>query len=245
MTMVDYSYIGSGKIYLSNLALTTGLLEVGNCSKLSFTTDEEIKELQDYQSPGGGVINEVRRIKGCGISMEVHQLDAANLARALYGTTSAVSGSTVTGEEVVARDDALIRLAKPNPTSVTVKGDGGTPTYVAGTDYEVRPGGLYILSAGSIAPASTIEVDYTYGGYNLVQALAAAAGEYLLFFEGLNEARSGKPVLIDAWRVRFGAAKEVSLIGDDYAVLSVEGKVLKDTTKVGGISQYFTATLMQ
>lgn len=243
--MSDYSYLGSGKVYLANNSLTTGLLEIGNCSKLEFATDEEIKELQDYQSPGGGVINEVRRTKGVNLAMTLHQMDPANLAMALYGTSTPTVAGTVTDEVITARKGALCRLAKPNPTSVVVTDNAGTTTYVAGTDYEVRPGGIFVFTGGAITAAESLKVDYSYGGFDVVQALLNAPGEYLLFFEGLNEARTGKPVLIDAWRVKFGAAKALSLIGDDYAELSVEGKVLKDTTKTGGTSQYFRAQMVQ
>jgi len=60
----------------------------------------------------------------------------------------------------------------------------------------------------------------------------------------LNEARSGKAVVIHIYRQKLGAAQNLALIGDDYAALEISGKVLKDTTKTGaGVSQYFKATL--
>lgn len=245
MAQVDYSYIGSGKVYMRNINTAgAGLTEIGNVSALGISIDEEEKSLRDYRSPGGGTINEVRRIKGAGLTMTMANLSPENLAMALYGEKSAVTGASVTGEEVTARLDALVPLAHMNPTSVTVKNEAETTTYVAGTDYEVRTGGIYILSTGSIADDQALKVSYTYGAQDVVEAMTSSAQEFELFFEGLNEARSGKASIVRVWRARFGAAKNLALIGDDYANLELTGKALADTTKPTGKSQYFQATIL-
>jgi hypothetical protein len=243
--MADYSYIGSGKIYMRDLSGSGGLIEVGNVSKLDIGTEEETKELRDYRSPGGGVINEVRRITGVTLAMTLHDLSPENLAMALYGTTEAVAAGSVTGETVTAQVGALVRLAHTGISNVVVQDETDTTTYTAGTDYEVRPGGIFILSTGAITDGETLHVAYDYGAQDVVQALDGAQGTYELVFEGLNEARSGKPVIVDVWRARFGAVSTISLIGDDYAGLELSGKALKDTSKPSGTSQYFRVTLVE
>jgi len=243
--MADYSYIGSGKIYMRDLSGSGGLIEVGNVSKLDIGTEEETKELRDYRSPGGGVINEVRRITGVTLAMTLHDLSPENLAMALYGTTEAVAAGSVTGETVTAQVGALVRLAHTGISNVVVQDETDTTTYTAGTDYEVRPGGIFILSTGAITDGETLHVAYDYGAQDVVQALDGAQGTYELVFEGLNEARSGKPVIVDVWRARFGAAGTISFIGDDYAGLEISGKALKDTSKPSGTSQYFRVTLVE
>lgn len=53
--MADWSYIGKGEIYLgpvTNGALTSGLIQIGNASKLSLSVAEDQKELLDYTSAG-------------------------------------------------------------------------------------------------------------------------------------------------------------------------------------------------
>lgn len=239
--MQDYSYIGVGKVYMRDRNQSgTGLVEIGNVSALEFGIDEEVKELVDYRTPGGGTLNEVRRIKGVKVSMTLAQIDPVNLARALYGTTSSVAQGSVTNEEHVAYQGALVPLYRVNPSNVVVKNATNTTTYQEGTDYEVRPAGIYIIPGGAIENGSTIHVSYSYVAQDVVQALAGAQSEYELLFEGLNEARSGKPCIVHAWRARFGATKSLSLIGEDYARLEMEGKLLADDTKGAGISRYFT-----
>jgi len=242
---MDYSYIGSGKIYLKEVGASAGLVEIGNCSALNFAVQEEVKEQRDYTSPGGGVLNEVRRITGVEVSISLAELSPDNLAKALYGTTTAVVAGSAVAEAVTAYAGALSRLAHATPTSVVVQDVTDTTTYVADTDYEVRPGGIFVLVGGAITDGDVLHVDYDYGAEDVVQALASSAKEYLVCFEGLNEARSGKAMLIDAWRVKFGAASDLALIGDEFATLELTGKVLKDSTKLGGISQFFKATAVQ
>ena len=243
--MADYSYIGVGKVYMREYGASAGLVEIGNCTALEFAVQEETKELRDYTSTGGGVLNEVRRITGVEIRLTMAEYSPDNLARALYGTTASEVAGTVTDESVTAYKGGLVRLQYPNPASVVVTDAAGTTTYTEGSDYEVRPGGIYILEGGAITDGEALLVDYSYGALDVIQALAASAGEWELVFEGLNEARSGKPVIVDVWRCRFGAAANLSLIGDDFATLELTGKVLKDASKTSGLSQFFRVQMVQ
>lgn len=242
--MPDYSYIGSGKIYLREFGAAAPLVEIGNCSKLDFAVSEDVKELKDYTQPGGGTMNEVRRISAVEVSLTAHDLSPENLARALYGASAALTAGTVSDESHTAYLGGLIRLAKPASAVALVTNAGATVTYVAGTDYELRAGGLFIPATSGIADASIILVDYTALAADLVQALVSSGKEYELAFSGLNEARSGKAADVDAHRVRLGALANLSLIGDEFAGMEIKGKLLKDTSKTGvGVSQYFTVRM--
>jgi hypothetical protein len=116
----------------------------------------------------------------------------------------------------------------------------GKTTLVANTDYSVTAGGIYIESDAAATDGEAIEVDYTKAAGSEVEALLNSAQEYEIVFDGLNEARSGKAVIVHVFRQKIGAAQNLGLIGEDYAALEVSGKVLKDTTKNGTtVSQYF------
>lgn len=244
--MSDYSYLGSGKIYLRVSGAAAPLAEIGNVSKLEFAVSEEVKELKDHTQPGGGTMNEVRRISAVEVSMTLHDLSPENLARALYGDASVLAAGAVADESHTAYLGGLVRLAKPASAVAAVTNQAGTTTYTAGDDYELRAGGLFIPAGSSIPDASAILVDYTALAADLVQALVDAGQEYELAFAGLNEARSGKACDVDAFRVKIGALSSLSLIGDDFAGLEVKGKLLKDTGKTGvGVSQYFTVRMVQ
>ena len=60
-------------------------------------------------------------------------------------------------------------------------------------------------------------------------------------FEGLNEAESSAPMLIDIWRLTIPSADELALIGDNLGELKFQAEVLKDTTKGAGVSACWRA----
>jgi hypothetical protein len=306
--MPDYSYIGSGRAYLREIGGSGGLIEVGNASNLTFSVTEETKELKDFTQPGGGTYNEVRRISAVECTITMAELSPANLARAVYGSATAVASTTVSGEAVTVYPDAFsafahLPLTTPTPTVVpaqasataranttayalnayvtpatangfyykatTAGTSGGTiPTFpttigatvtdgtvtwtcagrttlVAGTDYEIRPGGIFVYM-GRLIAGEVLTCGYTRAAADVVQALTNSGNEYELVFDGLNEARSGKRTRVTAYRVKIGAAQQIALIGEEYAALEVTGKLLKDTSKTGaGVSQYFAAVIEQ
>lgn len=116
----------------------------------------------------------------------------------------------------------------------------GKDAFVANTDYEVRPGGMFILPAGASADGGLpFEVSYTKAAASRVDMIVASGKEYELIFVGLNEARSGKATKLTAHRVKPGFLAALSLVGEDYAAPTVAIEVLEDPTKVGdGISKY-------
>lgn len=302
--MTDFSYIGSGKVYLRKVGAAAPRLFVGNVSSLGFNIAESPIELKDYTKPGGGTYNEVRRIDSVEASLTMHDLSGDNLATALFGNTGAISVTPITDEVQTLYLGGLVRTALPINTAVApvVNAQNGTdavtradttaydlgdflvpatpngfyyevttagtsagtpptfPTTVGATvadgtavltcmgrvlltlntDYTVSGGGIYIEEAAAATDGEPLEIDYTPAAGSVVEALLNSAQEYELVFDGLNEARSGKPVIIEAYRVKFGPAANLPLIGDEYAALELTGKVLKDSTKNGtSVSQYF------
>lgn len=310
--MSDYSYIGVGKIHLREVGAALPLLEIGNCSALSFAVSEEVKELKDYTQAGGGTYNEVRRIQSVECTISAHDLDPDQLARVLYGNTSAIASSALTNQPigvsylgsylvfpsvpqstpapVIRHTNGRTAATRANTAAVTV-GQYLVPATANGLFYRVTTAGTtaaapptfgttvggttsdgtatltcmgsilltpnthYVQSAGGVTllttgvpttPGEPLEADYTAAAQDVVQALTTSGKEYEMVFEGLNEARSGKAVIVSAYRVRLGAAQNISLIGEDYAVLEITGKMLKDTTKTGaGVSQYFRVNMVR
>ncbi len=237
---VYYPYLGSGKIYARVAGAAAGLMELGNASKLELAVKEDKQKLKDYSKPGGGTYASVSRIDSVSLQMTLNDLNKTNVARAVFGTESAVAGAAVVDEAVVAYKGALVPLAHINPTAVTVTSADAVTTYTAGVDYEVRASGIFVLAAGAITDAQALKVDYTYAAYDKVEAMTQGAIILELHFEGLNEANSGKPVIVDVYRAQLSPTKALSLLGDKFADLQVEAELLADTSKVGeGISQYF------
>lgn len=237
-------YLGAGQVYARAENDAAALAPIGNVSELKLSIEEESKTLQDYTRGGGGTYAEVRRIQGVSISATLHDMNRENLSRALYGEAGEAAAGSASDEVHTAYKGGLIRLAHINPSAVTVTSEDGATTYAADTDFEVRSEGVFILDAGAIADGDKIKVNYTYPAYDIVEALTRSGVILEMSFGGVNEADSGKPVVVDLFRVSLGAAKDVSLIGDDFASLQLEGKLLVDQSKTGaGISRYMKVSM--
>lgn len=232
-------YLGSGQIYARVAGAAVARLPIGNCSMFEPSLKEDKQNLKDFTKPGGGNYSTVSRIDTVTLKMKLHDLNKTNVARAIFGTESTITGAAVIDEAVLAYKGGLSPLEHVNPTAVVVTNSAATTTYVAGVDYEVKGGGILILDAGAITEAQALKVDYSFATYYKVEALTGGAVVLELHFEGLNEADSGKPVIGDFYRVQLSPTKALSLLGDKFSDLEIEGEVLKDPTKTGtGISQY-------
>ena len=238
-----------GQVYARAYGATTPHIPIGNVLKLELEHSEDVITQEDMTKLGGGTYAEVRRVKEVAIKMELADLNTTNLQRALLGTSAAVAGATVTGEEHTVMLGGLVRLAHIAPKSVVVKKDvSGTPTAInASGNFEVRPEGIFILpNATDLTDNEEITVDYTFASYTTIEALTTKSAELDLVFAGLNEADGGNPVMVEIFRASQGVSKSLALItGNEFATLEVEGNVLQDPTKSGtGVSRYYKTSMV-
>lgn len=160
---MDYSYIGSGRIYLRKIGSTGGFIEVGNCDSVNINTTEQEITKPDRTQPGGGTYNEVRRIDSCALQIIAAELSPENLARALYGATSEYTGAAITNESLTVGPGQYSPLAHlpastPAPTLAAPTGTThATNTAVALSAYRIpaTPNGyLYKATTAGTTAAS-------------------------------------------------------------------------------------------
>lgn len=231
--------MNAGGVYARLVGAAAPLQSIGGLEELKLDIKEDIKKQPDMSRSGGGTRAQVRRIESISMSLKLQDLNVVNMARAVFGSASAIAASTVVGEAVMAYLGGLIPLAHINPSTVVLK-DGAEVIAPAG-NYEVRPEGLFIFDdAGDILDATALTVDYAHSGYDLIEALTTAAPILEMRYAGVNEAGSGSASIVDLFRVQLGATKSWGLIDKDFGTLDVEGEVLLDPTKSGeGISRFF------
>lgn len=236
------AFLGTGKFYLEDLENSKGLIFIGNVSSLEYSADPQEIDEQDYTSPGGGLDASVQRISSLQINYEARHFKAENMARALYGSATDVSAGTITAEAHTAYPGALLLLEHPGATDIVITETASSTVLVENTDYVVSAAGMpEILETSTVITAGApVTVAYKHGKYASIQALVASGKRYRQVFTGLNEARTGKAVVIEVFRVNHSPAS-LSFIGDEFQGMSFTAKVEKDPTKVGtGLSQYMT-----
>lgn len=245
----DYSYVGSGHILMKEYGSAAPFMPIGNCSALNFAPQVNTLQLQDFTNPGGGIRNRIDRVNDVQFSLTFHDFSAENFARFLRGTSTAVASGTAVAEPVVGYKGGWTPLAKIAESITSVEPVGGGTAYVAGEDYVLDNGGIFIPTGSAIpapvAGAPNFEVDYAYAKHTVTEAFVNSAKQYALVFVGLNEARSGKPVRINAHKISGGVLASLGLLGEDYGAGEVSGSLLADTTKGVGLSKFFQALVVE
>lgn len=234
------AYLGTGRMYLEDLDDPKGLIFIGNCNSLSYeATPQEIED-QDYTTPGGGLDASVMRITSVTLNYNAKHFKTANVARAMYGSSTDVAAGTVTGEAHMAWPGGMIKLKYPGATDVVVTPAAGAPALVLDTDYTLDAAGYPVfLEGGAVTETGmAVELSYSYAKHATIEALVASGKRFRQVFVGLNEVRSGKPMVIEAYRVNHSPAS-LTLVGDDFQGMSFTAKIEKDASVVGtGLSQY-------
>lgn len=254
---------GRGEIALVNyaqrLARTAGFLPVGNASALAINATERTENVPDYTSPGGGTACAFREIDAVTIAMSLRCHSPRNWALAANGSGAdvEVTKSAIVDESHVLWPGTVEPLDHlvDDSVAIVVKGATGSTTYLAGVDYEITPAGSIKHLAGGNIPAPTvttgrgqpnITVSYTRRDQTLIQLYSTQSQAVALHFDGYNVAETPvQPVHFDLYRVVFGPAATVTVIGDNLAVLELTGTVERDTTRPMGtlanpFSQYGT-----
>lgn len=119
------------------------------------------------------------------------------------------------------------------------------PTYAAGVDYEMSPGGFFIFDAATtIEEGQPLRVTYTYAAHNRIEAASTTSNVLEMCFEGLNEADTGRAVILDLWRVSLPSADEIALLAEEPGSLSFAAEVLKDATKGASVSAFYRVQMV-
>ncbi len=152
-------------------AAGNGFLDLGNIP--TFSIERTIAEIEHFSFIAGSLsrqkdLNIVTDI-GMSFNFAIDELFAENFNIILFGngtTSTTQSGASITNEAHNAPVilDRSVFTDETNITSLVVKGDSGTPTYVLGDDYELInavTGEIKILSSGSITSGLAIEFTYT------------------------------------------------------------------------------------
>lgn len=243
--MAEYSYIGKGKVFLARRG-DNRLRFVGNSDKVELSFTEETKELKDFTQAGGGIANSLSRIDKVEVALNLFDYSPENLSLAVFGEANIRAAGNVTNEPHTLFKNNLTRFQNSHISNVVVTDDVSNIVYQQGIDYEILNSGIFVLATGSILDNTAVTVDYQYGATNVIQALVNSGNEYRFVFDGLNEAQSGKKVVLDVHRVKFTPAATLSFLGDEFGSIEMTGTALSDNTKTGaGISRFFKVEMEQ
>lgn len=236
---------GQGKLYFAERVggKPTGFEFAGNVKELMLEPSVETKEHRETQTGNNSIDKVIETSLGVKISATFESFERKNLQRMIYGQIIDTEAGVITAESQTAYLGKSISLENINAQTIdSITDVGGATTYTEGVDYEIEnlPASMIcILDGGTITEGQELEVNYTIGESEQIGAFTGVNKEYFLRFNGLNDAESRNPVVIEIPKARFEPVGDIPLINDDFAEYKVSGNALFDSCQPVGKSQYF------
>lgn len=173
------------------------------------------------------------------VAFKIEDAFAKNWALAFRGVSGTVAAGTVTGE-VLATGAAvgdILRLAKPDATSIVITDSTGSPkTLAVNTNYRVfnaKTGSIEIIDLTVGGPfVQPLKAAYSNALADNVPFFTAPEVPYWFRFEGLNDVDSGKAVLIEFYKVYLDPTQTFPFKGDEPATFDINGAPVYDDTKI-------------
>lgn len=234
---VDNLLLGRGRVYFDRFDSSgnkQGWIDLGNAPEFSVNITKET--LAHFSSRAGLKVKDLEVVKEIASSFQftLEEFSLENLTLAFLGEKAAANqtSGSLSAAEYTARHDKWVDVGKRKLSNFVLKGDGGTPTYVLGTDYlvDLDEGMFMALSTGSITDAATVEVTCNYAAVtqNIIKALKDAAIDGALKFVG--DPGTGPVEIIEVWKGKLMPSGELGFISDDWAKFQLQFEVAADET---------------
>lgn len=238
--------LGSGKLYFDVLenGVRTGEYDVGNVSSLGLTTTDEIKEKNQSMTAERGLYATALTKRTVELDITGDEFSQENMALNTMGVLAKLVqvAGTATDETVTAttRKGRIYPLAKRMVSDVVIS--VGAVVMVEGVDYAIIDASrIKVLVGGAIVDGSVLTADYSFATLSLDTVQGAKLKQVEVFARFVGDPTAGPAYEVEIWRVQLSPTGALGFISDDFGSWTLKGKVLMDTTKPAGMSQYYQA----
>lgn len=236
--MASPTGILKGPLYLKKVG-STQLLSTGNATKITLSHEIEEKSIPNTQNPGGGNHDSFKRPKAVKLAVSFRNMSKEVLEIAFGAKVTTVTGGTVTAEAHNAIVlGSLIKTVKPSDLALPMTVKKGATVYVEGVDYQRVRAGIIPLDTGTMVALDDIAIDYAAVATSRVDGLMYTSSEFSGVFDGINE-RNGAPAMGTFYRLVFGPAANVELVGDDFVSFDCDAECLADESKPATVSPFY------
>ena len=229
-------YMGQGKVSIAerdangNPGPLRWLLDV---SKADISLSSEVKKIKENYS-GKKMTGKTVNVGAEGtFSFTLDELSPENQALALRGTATKIPAGSVTGEQLPAGLKAGDRIKLKNITvsNVVITDSAVTPATLPPANYKVDPdyGTAEFSDVGSLT--QPFKAAYSHGAFDSVPMFTSSQKELFVLFEGVNLAEGNEKFVVELYKVSPDVLKDLSLIGDDFAGMSITAEILADRSK--------------
>lgn len=242
-TFETHYWSGQGPVFLAGRDANgdpAGLEFIGDVESVEITPNvsrtDVIENVSGARNVGASFVGQAEYA----IAINMKSVKAAHLARAIGGDITVKAAGSVVDEAVLGYHDKFTRLDNVKISNVVVTNSTGVTTYTAGTDYVLHAdeGMLEILSTGTITDGQSLLVDYDYAAQKMVSSNYQNQ-DLVLVAPAMNRARDNKRGRLTVHKVNLDpSALSAIQNGDTEATMTLNGKVVLDTTKSAGNQLY-------
>ncbi|PZE09274.1 hypothetical protein DMX10_31995 [Pseudomonas sp. 57B-090624] len=219
--------------------------DLGDCEQLKITHRSNSTTWKQHRRPGGGNLARQDNLEGVDLAIQMQEWYEENLAMVTQGSLVKLDEETVSGEEVMLIPGSLARTEFPGAKSLVItKKTDSSPIPLS--EVEVSAAGIRVKKGSAVITTPTPALlAYTSTAATRLEALIEPGAEYEIVFDGLNEADSGRPVVVTLWRWKAPPAEELALIDDQNpGKLLSKGEALADVSRPVGESPFYRADLL-
>lgn len=214
--------------------------DVGDVEQFKIAHRTSSTTWKQHRRPGGGNLAKLDTLDGIDLSVQMQEWTEENQAMVLQGKIVELEPETVTGEAVVLIPGSLVVTDFPGPTSLVItKTQGSTPVPL--TEVETSAAGFRVKAGSTaITEPTPATIAYTSTKAVRIEPIVEAGAEYKVVFDGLNEADSGRPVVVTIWRWKAPPADELALIdAENPGKLLSKGECLADPSRPADESPFY------
>lgn len=219
------------------------LRDLGDVEQLKVAHRSNAMTWKQNRRPGGGNLARLDTLEGADLTVQMQEWTPENQAMVLQGKLVQMDAETVTGEAIVLQPGGLCVLEFPGATNITLtKTEGSTP--IALSAVEVTAAGVRVPVGSTVITEPTpATIAYTSSVAKRIEPLVEAGEEYYLVFDGLNEADSNRPCIVEVWRWKAPPAEELALIdAGNPGKLLAKGEMLADPSRPADESPFYRVT---
>lgn len=236
--MATTTAILKGELYLRKVG-STSLLSSGNATKITMSSEIDEKTIPNTTSPGGGNHDSFKRPKSVKLAISFRNMLRSVLEIAFGANLATVAGAAIVDEphnDVVL--GSLVPTAKRQDMTIAMVVKKAAAVLTEGVDYQRKRAGVIPLAGGALIVGDDITISYTSVDVVRLDGMMNSASEFYGLFDGVNE-RTGEPAYGEMYRLLFGPATTVELIGDDFVSFDCEAELLSDATKPANASPFY------
>lgn len=235
---------GVGIVYAQRLDVPNApMVDLGDVETLKISHRSNSVTWKQHRRPGGGNLARLDQPEGVDLQVQMQEWTEENMAMVLQGKVVEMQSETVSGESILLQPGSLSMTRLPGPKNIvlTRKTDSSE---IPASAVTVSAAGIFVPADSELITAPTeATIAYTSTQAKRIEALVEAGAEYRLVFDGLNEADSGRPVVVECYRWKAPPAEELALIdAENPGKLLSSGELLADQSVGADRSAFYHIT---